>query len=266
MSNIECIIDSNLSIAWGKLFKRTMQPGCDILQPIVVSIVNNGDKSPTEELNIRKELDRVLKIYKNPSISETAATIFPYNLWRIRGKPNCEELTRLYLQKYMPRHKARVRLTHHKWQETYFARMVDYHGLKETKNSCIRKDINQLLHLIEIWRPKKRPRHSALQVTIFDPAKDHTGSAMSGFPCLQQLSFGYDNNNNLSINAYYPTQYIVDRAYGNYLGLYRLGIFMALELDMTFSRLNCFIARPFKGKPNKAELVRLIMIVNEALC
>ena len=217
MSSIESIIDNNLSIAWGKLFKKTMEPGYDILQPIVVSIVNSGDESPEEELSIRKELDKIFKTYKNPSISETAATIFPYKLWRIKGKPNCEELRRLYLHKYLPRHKARVRLTGHKCQETYFSRMVNFHGLKETFNECKRKNINQLQHIINIWRPDKRPRHSALQVTIFDPAKDHTGAAMSGFPCLQQLSFGYDNNNNLSINAYYPTQYIVDRAYGNYL-------------------------------------------------
>jgi thymidylate synthase len=135
--------------------------------------------------------------------------------------------------------------------------MINFHGLKETKKEFAQKKVNQLQHIIYIWhrdlKQNRKSRHSALQAAIFDPAKDHNGAAMSGFPCLQQVSFGYDNTDNLSINAFYPTQYVIDRAYGNYLGLFHLGIFMAKELGLKFSRLNCFIARPSRGTtiPNR---------------
>jgi len=43
------------------------------------------------------------------------------------------------------------------------------------------------------------------------------------------------------MNAFYATQQVFNKAYGNYLGLCRLGNFMAHEMDLKFSRMNCFI-------------------------
>ena len=40
------------------------------------------------------------------------------------------------------------------------------------------------------------------------------------------------------MNAFYATQYIFDKAYGNYLGLAQLGAFMAREMGLHFARLN----------------------------
>jgi hypothetical protein len=93
-----------------------------------------------------------------------------------------------------------------------------------------------LAHVLEIWRKGdqkgRRPRQSALQLACFDPAKDHTGAALAGFPCLQQVSLTYKEERTLEINAYYPTQYMVERAYGNYLGLCQLGHFIAHQLNV----------------------------------
>ena len=82
-----------------------------------------------------------------------------------------------------------------------------------------------------------------MQAGLFDPHKDHTHQPMRGFPCLQQVSFARCGNTGLSITGYYATQYVVERAYGNYLGLCRLGRFMAHEMGLRFERMVC-IATP----------------------
>ena len=42
------------------------------------------------------------------------------------------------------------------------------------------------------------------------------------------------------MNAFYATQYIVERAYGNYIGLCRLGQFVGHEMELPLVRLTCF--------------------------
>jgi hypothetical protein len=42
----------------------------------------------------------------------------------------------------------------------------------------------------------------------------------------------------LVANAFYATQYVFDKAYGNYLGLAQLGAFMAHEMGLRLARLN----------------------------
>lgn len=76
-----------------------------------------------------------------------------------------------------------------------------------------------------------------LQASIFDPAQDHVPDARLQFPCLQHVSF-VPTRDGLVLNAFYATQYIFEKAYGNHLGLVRLGRFMAHELDVEFTRLN----------------------------
>jgi len=78
------------------------------------------------------------------------------------------------------------------------------------------------------------------QASIFDPGRDHDGIAQLPFPCLQHVSF-VPQGETLTLNAFYATQQLLNKAYGNYLGLCRLGNFMAHEMGLTFSKMNCFI-------------------------
>lgn len=78
------------------------------------------------------------------------------------------------------------------------------------------------------------------QASIFDPERDHVPDAQLPFPCLQHVSF-VPQDHNLMLNAFYATQQIFEKAYGNYLGLCRLGDFMAREMGLTFERMNCFV-------------------------
>ena len=79
-----------------------------------------------------------------------------------------------------------------------------------------------------------------LQASTFDPGRDHVASAQLGFPCLQQVSFE-PTVAGLVVNAFYATQQVFDKAYGNYLGLAQLGAFMAHEMDMRLARLNVMV-------------------------
>ena len=62
------------------------------------------------------------------------------------------------------------------------------------------------------------------------------------------------------MNAFYATQQIFDKAYGNYLGLTQLGAFMAHEMDIPLARLNVMIGiakldRIAKNDPDFAPVV-----------
>jgi hypothetical protein len=76
---------------------------------------------------------------------------------------------------------------------------------------------------------------------VFDPVRDHTGAARQPFPCLQHISLVPDaRSGTLCLNAFYATQQLFVKAYGNWLGLARLGSFLAHEMGLQFDRLACF--------------------------
>ena len=187
-------------------------------------------------------------------------TIFPFKYWKQTGEPDIHQFTDLYLMNYLPRLRARDRRNR---TGTYFERMIAFEGTARKSGIETR---NQLEHIISLWpanREGSRPRQSALQIAIFDPAKDHNRSPRSMFPCLQQLSLSYDDSGGLAVNAYYPAQYIFDRAYGNYLGLCHLGYFMAKEMNLEFVRLNCFVGRPELGDVRKNAVRKLEEVIHD---
>jgi hypothetical protein len=256
------ISETNLSIAWGKAFLTTIE-GSKGLMPLTISIGGFVTGIPVENEQIRKALDEALSRNGKYESAISAMTIFPFKYWNLMNRPHIEELSELYLKKYLPRLRARDRLNR---SGTYFERMIAFGGVRGKGGQLLNECKNQLRHIVSLW-PRNgegsRPRRSALQVAIFDPVKDHNGSPRSIFPCLQQVSFTYDQTGGLAVNAYYPSQYIFDRAYGNYLGLCHLGCFMGHELGLQLVRLNCFIGRPELGDISKKALNELKETVRE---
>ena len=97
-----------------------------------------------------------------------------------------------------------------------------------------------------------------MQAAIIDPALDHTNSQQLGFPCLHQVAFTPDGDAGLAVTGFYATQYLFDRAYGNYLGLCRLGRFMAHEMGLKLARMTCIASVAQRGTPGKSELQPLV--------
>jgi hypothetical protein len=260
----EVICEENLSYAWGRAFQMIMN-GNKSLMPLTISIGGLVNGLPVEDDHIRQALDRALDQNNKYPCAVSAMTIFPFRYWNLMRQPNIHEFSDLYMNKYLPRLRAR---DSRNARGTYFERMVAFQGVRGKGGKLLTETKNQLEHIISLW-PKRgehpRPRQSALQAACFDPVKDHNGAPRSGFPCLQQVSFAYDDMGGLAINAYYPTQYIFDRAYGNYLGLCHLGHFMARELGLELVRFNCFIGRPELGAVNKSALSELVRVIEDAL-
>ena len=100
---------------------------------------------------------------------------------------------------------------------------------------------NQLEWILKEYNhhPKAR-RASKFQATTFDPTRDYTSSGQLEFPCLQQISFVFEDGG-LQLNAFYATQQLARKAYGNYLGLSHLGAFMAGQMELRFEQLNVFV-------------------------
>lgn len=245
----------NLSLVWGKLFLHLMANSSRNVAPAVVSVENSASALPDEDLVVRAELDATLSRLKGVSCDVSAMMIFPRKIWLRRGKPSCRQMQSLCIKRLMPRLK---KLDQRNRNGTYFSRMMNFEGSKKGRL----KKINQLEFVIDLLKSRgPRPRHSALQVACFDPAKDHTRQPVRGFPCLQQVGFAYDDDGGLAINGFYPTQYIFDRAYGNYLGLCHLGEFVAHEAGLKFCRMTCYIGHPELGSTTKTALRSLEKVV-----
>lgn len=248
--------DANLSRAWASVFLDLLRSGKG--RPTLV-VLDARDGGPSENEELRVEVETHLRAAGKVAIEDNAAMIFPYRTWEHLRRPQ-----RAVLYDFYSRMEQRVKARDARNRYgTYFGRMIKYTGIRGGTAFTI----NQIEHIMGRWNHRRaksrRPRVSELQISCFDPAKDHAGQALRGFPCLQQLSIAYEGGG-LALSAYYPTQYIFDRAYGNYLGLCRLGLFLAHEMGLELHRVDCFISSPRLGDVRKRDLTRLAAVA-EAL-
>lgn len=245
------IVARDVSVAWSRAFLGVLDG--TISECLTVSIRDFDKGLPGEDADIRERVDASLRGLSIPTVAQTALSIVPYKHWLRVGRPPVTEITAWYLNQLLPRLKARSSKNR---RGTYFERLVAYSGVRKRHGKIETRVVNQLEYVISLWKKRmaksSRPRQSALQLACFDPAKDHNGSALTPFPCLQQISLAYKETGTLELNAYYPTQYLFDRGYGNYLGLCQLGHFIAHQLELRFCALTCFVGRPELGAGTKA--------------
>jgi hypothetical protein len=218
-----CIDEDDLSVAWAKGLRLVCTRGTEVA-PLIISVTGRGDGAIYETPAIRTAIEGVLATERMQSIETVASTIFPQSLWN-PAAPRSQLFERYSgilpkLQQY-PANRNGI----------YFERMI---------TGGPSGHANQLEHVISTFTKRAGVRRSALQVGIFDPRRDHTTAAMRGFPCLQHVTFA-PSEGVLNVNAFYATQYLVKRGYGNYLGLCRLGAFVAHELNMPLGRLTCLV-------------------------
>lgn len=242
------IDDTNLSRAWARLLLHVHDGAGTEVAPLILSLSGFAeDGAAVEDPTVRQALDLLLKRKGRIAVEIVAFTIFPQRLWvRWRG-----DRTRLF---------DMYRRTFPRWQSMnrgangrglYFERMVMY-----GRGPC---DGNQLEWILSKRNSRKGVRRSMYQAATFDPDRDHVDSAQLGFPCLQQVSFE-PTAAGLVTNAFYATQQIFDKAYGNYLGLAQLGAFIAHEMGMPLARLNIMVGVAKLDRINKsdADLVPLV--------
>lgn len=243
------LVESNLSRAWARAFLAAMEPGADEISPLCVTVRGLDEGQPVEEPFIRQALDRTLAAQGEFPCRTVANTIFPSSRWKPELGREC--LFERYM-KMLPTIKRADKLRNQ--NGTYFERMIAFGSDPENFES---EKVNQLEHIISTYTERGNHRRSALQASIFDPAKDHTHQRQRGFPCLHQVSFNPLEGGKLAVTGFYATQYLFEKAYGNYLGLHDLGRFMAHELGLELAQLNCVASVAKRGDPTKGSLQSL---------
>lgn len=238
-----CIGENNLSHAWScALLHIIDHPGTEVT-PLLVSVSGfDGDQTP-ENTAIRAALDSALRSVGEQEVRSVANTLFPTRLWKRSGGDR-HELYRTYLS-LLPRLVAMCRSKN--GRGLYFARLIAYDkdpvtgsSLPHLPEDAVPCGGNQLEYVITQYRSRPGVRRSMFQASVFDPARDHLGSAQLGFPCMQHLSFVPHADGTLAVNAFYATQQVFQKAYGNYLGICRIGHFMAGEMGLRLGRMNCY--------------------------
>lgn len=250
------ISDTNLSRAWAHLFLQIFDSRRTEVSPLTLTLTGfDADGGIAETATVRESLDRTLKLKHKISVETVAFTIFPQRLWKI-ARGDRGRLFSLYAGAF-PRYVAMNRAAN--GRGLYFERMTNF-------SKAVPFDGNQLEFILSSYNERAGVRDTMLQVAIFDPARDHIKTARVGFPCLQHLSF-VPTKEGLAVNAFYATQYVFDKAYGNYLGLAQLGAFMAHELDLPLARLNVTVGvAKFDGvKKSDASLAPLIAAARAAI-
>ena len=236
------ITATDLASAWLTAAEWTARTPNDA-RSLAVTVSVAEDESNFRNLAFESMLSETIRSINGASkkpkmvqFIDNASTIFPENLWRARkadGRTN-------FYDRYIAQLKRIKKLSPKNVYGVYFERMIAFQAMRTGKPPSI----NQLEFIIRLLNKPKTIRQSALQINIFHPAYDHTGQVMRGFPCLQQVSFTHPTKRVLHLNAYYPTQYIFERGYGNYLGLCHLGRFVAEATNQRFSSMTCFIGSP----------------------
>lgn len=236
------ISDRNLSRAWAKLLLAALDAKDHEAQRLVITLEAPGS-TPKEDPTLRSALDRCLKANKLKSVETVAAPIFPQGLWDLAGGDR-KELYRQFLRN-LPSYTV---MEPANGRGMYFARLMAFDLDPRTGKSSFPKDSpnpkngesNQLEYIIANCKPAKR--RSMFQAAIFDPRRDHSKNPRPGFPCMQHVQFLPDfDEKTMTLNAFYATQYAVEKAYGNLLGLARLGAFVASQTGLEFAALNLFI-------------------------
>jgi hypothetical protein len=250
MSSEHYIERSNLSHAWADAMRTVIRHRGE-MAPLVVSVTGFNDQGqPQEDQVLRAALDLTLNETGLQNCETVANTIFPNSLWN----------PALPASKLFERYKVIL-------PKLGKAERANQYGLyfERLTSGGPPGSENQLDFVLKTFTGRNGVRRSALQVAVFDPARDHSAAAQRGFPCLQHVTFA-PTDGGLCINGFYATQYVLERAYGNYLGLCRLGRFVAHELKIPLTRLTCFTGIMLKdAAASRGNLARVNAAIDAAL-
>jgi thymidylate synthase len=246
----ELISGDNLSSAWARALEQLASAENGKGVNVVVAFTG-----ASEDAAIRATLDKFIAEWRSQKqkakiypVATVANTLFPQALYR--GEPGEEARDRLYrLNERAMRVQRRLRE-----KETYFNRFVNWPG---------RESINQLERVIERLKAqlaaidRKGPLSSAYELAASAPndfafdgeLRVNTpgiDNSPMGFPCLSQISFTLVDER-IHLAALYRNQDLVSRAYGNYVGLARLGSFIAREVGCQLGEVLCVASHADAG-------------------
>lgn len=184
------------------------------------------------------DLDGWLTRHELYSIDTVANTIFPRHI--AATSRSHAELVHRYRRMYPT---LRERLPANR-NGTYFGRLVAYpsaNGEFDQLGAVINR-----IHQERKGGRAKQARYEAAfahptdltddtaAAVIYMPGTDNNAMA---FPCLSHCSFQIDRDGQVHLLAHYRSQYMVQRAYGNYVGLGRLLAYVAEQSGLRTGHL-----------------------------
>lgn len=236
---IGTVVTGKLTECWVQAIRALMTPGVSSIAGLsAVTTVFDGEGLPAEDHESRSLIDKFLKDkFEGQGIETVASTVFPHSFWQ-PGVPR-KQLFKRYQN-------VLARLKKHRGNRRgmYFERMIVFDPDAPYEG-------NQLEFILDSYTHGLR-RSSAFQIVLTDPRRDMLATPRLGFPCLQQIAVNpSEPDGTLGLVGFYPTQYVVERGYGNYLGLARLGRFLANEMGLQLKTVACFTAKALLGLPKK---------------
>jgi hypothetical protein len=167
-------------------------------------------------------------------IETVANTIFPQALATSSGRH--DRLVARYRDLY-----GRAKRFPGNQHDTYFGRLVAYPSPKGAEPV---DQIGWIINRLKQQMQLPGPMTAAYEADVAHPTLDgstgtepaavdghiHVGgkdTLIRGFPCLSNCSFQLEHGQVLHLAAYYRYHYMLERAYGNYLGLGRLLAYVA---------------------------------------
>ena len=255
---------------WGQALLALSEPGTGGERSPLLFVVDGG---AGEDPTIREALDDFLLAENQTSVEDVAWTVFPESIWRIYGSKGRAAFFDGY-RRALPRF---VKASPANRRGIYFARMVGFDlnpATGEPTVGGLPDEGNQLETVLRLYERGLEVRDGRrqgvqrikLQVGIFDPVRDHTPGPYLPFPCLQHVTFEPDVRAGvLHTSAFYATQQLVRKAYGNLLGLRQLAAFMAGEMGLDVGRLSVFVGVEKLGDTTKTRLRPLVEALGSAL-
>jgi thymidylate synthase len=269
-----CREESDLATAWAKGYLHMRSLRSKEIAPFAVSIHSpSGIVLPDSlEHPMVRALDTCLQKDGEDyqTVEMVAFTLFPERLWKLSAGDRLE----------FYREAMRNLRTFTTWEPTknrgglYYGRLFGFGVDHRTGRSLGYKAAkamedaggNQVEHVIrQLTKSVEKKRSVArmqLQAATFDPLRDLTTSGQPSFPCLQHIAFNTDIENGcLELSAFYATQQLYVKAYGNWLGLCRLGAFIAEQSGLKLTRFTCFanvqkMDKSPKAGPERAALLQ----------
>ncbi len=234
------IREQSISAGWAETARALMQSKNRSLYHLVTRISNPEQ----EDAAIRTGIDGLLERKNLPRIGTVANTIFPVEL--AQSSRDVEHLSSRYRELY-----PRLKRFPGSQRGTYFGRLVEYPTSKG--------NVDQLTGLVRKLQQevsRRGPYSVRYEVNVESPALDQDQetrgdssptSSLSiyatsvdtiprAFPCLSHCSFQLDHGV-LHLVAHYRSQYLVARAYGNYLGLAHLLQYVSRTAELAMGEL-----------------------------
>jgi hypothetical protein len=232
------IARENLSLAWNAGLQQLVEHGGKAVH-LAVAIERPLDP---EDETVRATLDAFIEERRQAGkkiwpVSTVANTMFPSAFYRPDRDGARDRLYELHAKAQRMQQRMRD-------PENYFNRLVAYPGPDGAP-------VNQLEYIVDRLTKQRKPRKrggplsSAYEIGLSTPpggdlrvqAPGRDRKVMS-FPCLSQISFTLEGDR-LNLAALYRNQYFATRAYGNYLGLARIGHFIANEVGAELGEVLC---------------------------